>query len=501
MVNLRSELTSVGSRLIMLLLIAAALLFALPLLLAASVETSLLVLLVCVIAGIMLWKPEFTTLVVIFVFYTNLSVVAILNGVPDFIATSFFVLLGVPLFYIIIVQRQRVVINAALILMVIYLAVSLLSAAVSVQPSATYSRVNNYLVEGLILYFLIVNCIRNPQRLRQVVWTLILAGGFIGGLSVYQGVTGDYENDFSGLAQVSNAQINAGPESFLGDQRTVTRLAGPIGEKNRYAQIMVVLVPLAISRIIAEKSRALRVLAALCGIAILGGTFLTFSRGAGIALVVMFVAMLILRTIPFRYWLALAVGVPLLMLVFAPDYFERISTLGEVSGLASGDTSSADTSLLGRATENLGTILIFLDRPILGVGPGQTIRYLRAAGNEIGLRRLTEDRRAHNMYLEELADTGILGFSAFIGIPMVTMIGLWRQSRYWKTRNSEYFHTLAGFLLAILAYMTTATFLHLSYARYYWFLLAVAGAAVWVFKETAYLSERQGKHELDQQSV
>lgn len=501
MVNMRSELFLPGSRRVMLLVIGAALLLALPLILYASAEVTILVLLACVLGSIMFLRPEFTTLVVIFVFYTNLSVVAVRNGVPELLATSFFLLLGLPLFYILVVQKRQPVINSVVVMMIIYLGISLLSTALSVQPSATISSINNYLVEGLILYVLILNCIRDTMLLRKVVWVLIIAGGFIGGLSVYQGTTGDYQNEFSGLAQVSNAQINAGPESFFGDQRTVVRLAGPIGEKNRYAQVMIVLLPLAISRIVAERSRAQRVLAALCGALILGGMFLTFSRGAGIALIVIFVAMIALRTIQFRYWLALALGTPLLMLLFAPDYIERISTLSGISELASGNTTEADTSLLGRATENIGTLNIFLDHPILGVGPGQTIRYLRAAGNEVGLHLLTSDRRAHNMYLEELADTGILGFTAFTSILFITVIRLWQLSKYWRTRNNDYFQTLAGLLLAVLAYMTTATFLHLSYARYYWFLLAIAGAAVCIFNEMARLSERHNMDELDQQSI
>jgi hypothetical protein len=34
-----------------------------------------------------------------------------------------------------------------------------------------------------------------------------------------------------------------------------------------------------------------------------------------------------------------------------------------------------------------------------------------------------------------------------------------------------------GLMLAVVTYMTTGLFLHLSYARYFWLVLAVAGAA------------------------
>jgi O-antigen ligase len=500
MVNTYAESLLSGSRRTILLVIAAALLLALPLIFFTSAEVTMVVLVACLLGAIMFLKPEFTTLVVIFVFYTNLSVVGVRNGIPELFAASFFLLLGLPLFYILVVQKQRFIVNSVVIMMVVYLSLMLLSAAMSAQPNSTFSRINNFLIEGLILYVLILNCFRNTEMIRKAIWVLILAGGFIGALSVYQSATGDYANDFGGLAQASNAAINAGPESFLGQQRTVTRLAGPIGEKNRYAQMMVVLLPLAISRIVAERSPRLKLLAALCGMMILGGTFLTFSRGAGIAVIVIFVAMAALRIFDLRYWLLMAIGIPLLMLVFAPDYFERLSTLGEVSTIAEGTAGEADGSLLGRATENIGTLMIFLDHPLFGVGPGQTIRYIRAAGNEVGLRHLNEDRRAHNMYLEELADTGILGFAAFMSIVGITVVRLWQQARYWKSRNNDYFQTLAGLLMAVLAYMTTAFFLHLSYARYYWFLLAIAGAAIHVFSETARSTEKENPDELAEQN-
>jgi O-antigen ligase len=447
-------------------------------------------------------RPEFTTLVVIFVFYTNMSVVAIRGGVPEILALSFFLLLGLPLLYALFVEKKPFIVNTVIVLMMIYLAFILMSAITSVQPSASYSRVNNFVIEGLILYILIVNCVRTNNILQKSIWALILAGGLIGSLSVYQGVTGDYENDFGGLAQVSNAAINAGEETFLGEQRTVSRLAGHIGEKNRYAQTMVVLLPLAVSRIFIEKSLRKQALAAVCGVFILGGTLLSFSRGAGITVFALCVAMGVLRIVPFRYWLIVALSAPLLMFVFAPDYFERISTLSGVSELASGNTDEADGSILGRATENLGTFIVFLEHPLLGVGPGQVSRYIREAGNQLGLRHLTEDRRAHNMYLEELADTGILGFAPFISILGYTVWRLYTLMRYWQSRNHEYFHTLAALLLAVFAYMVTAIFLHLSYARYYWFLLAIAGAGIYVFSQ-AQARSNGGKirNELDQQSV
>jgi len=108
------------------------------------------------------------------------------------------------------------------------------------------------------------------------------------------------------------------------------------------------------------------------------------------------------------------------------------------------------------------------------------------------------------MYLEELADTGILAFSAFMAILLITVVRLYQLVRYWRSRNNENFQTLVALLLAVLAYMTSAIFLHLSYARYYWFLLAFAGAGIYIFsrakKQQGRIEERM-LHEQHTQTV
>ena len=48
----------------------------------------------------------------------------------------------------------------------------------------------------------------------------------------------------------------------------------------------------------------------------------------------------------------------------------------------------SDTSMRGRATENLAALNIFLDHPMLGVGPGQTQMYTAKYGDEEGITRL-----------------------------------------------------------------------------------------------------------------
>ena len=86
------------------------------------------------------------------------------------------------------------------------------------------------------------------------------------------------------------------------------------------------------------------------------------------------------------------------------------------------------------------------------------------------------------MYLEELGDTGIIGFTGFMSIVLFTMYQLWQVRRRWAQSRPDIAYTAAGLLLAITAYLASAAFLHLSYIRYYWLLLALAGAAIHIFR-------------------
>ncbi|NCF66279.1 MAG: hypothetical protein GWP61_09900 [Chloroflexi bacterium] len=440
-------------------------------------------------ATLMFAKPETTTVVVLFVLYANLSVVA-MNAykVPELLAASFFVLLGLPFLNYVFVRRQQIVTNRIFFLMVLYLCVLLVSAAFSANPDDSISRIAGFIIEGLALYFLIINAVRTPTMVRWGVWAIVLAGMFMGSITLYQEVTGDYDNDFGGLAKVKASEVKTGEVDIFGKEIKRRRLSGTLGSKNRYAQVMVVLLPFALMLIGSERKWWLRSLAALACVPIVTGALLTFSRGAGIAIIFTILAMTLLRIIKPWHFVLIAITGYLIVIAVIPEYIYRISTVVDLESIAQGNVEEAGGSIRSRSNVNLATFNIFLDYPLLGVGPGQTNQYTSSYGNEIGTfyRALDNTRRAHNMFLEELADTGAIGFTLFVGIALITMYQVWRVRQYGKIkRRPEITYTAAGFFLAILAYMVTAMFLHLSYVRYYWFLLAFAAAFVQVYRTQA----------------
>jgi putative inorganic carbon (HCO3(-)) transporter len=440
-------------------------------------------------------QPETATLFVVFVLYSNMSVVFKRNGLPQPVAAAAFLLLGLPLFNYVVIRREKVVGSIPFFLMIVYFAVALLSATWAGDPRQSATWITNYILEGLILYFLFINTIRTPSVLRKAIWVIIVAGAMMGGLSVYQAYTNSYNNDFGGWATVSRSQINVGQEDILGNQQAVSRVSGPIGEKNFYALILVVLLPLAISRFSAERSTMLRILALMLCVPILGGALLTYSRGAGVAAGAMIVAMFALGGLRLRYILVVGVIAAVTLAVFVPDYVGRISTISSVFELLSGNAAAAGGSVQGRATENLASLRIFTEHPILGVGPGQTRLFIQAAANDIGFRALAPQRRAHDLYLEILSDNGILGLISYLMIVFVTMYQLWSVARRFKKTRPDIFYTVTGLLVALITFQVNGVFLHLSYFRYYWFLMALAEASVLIFKSTSSEEVTAGHHE------
>jgi putative inorganic carbon (HCO3(-)) transporter len=431
---------------------------------------------------------DVAALLFLFILYTNLAVVATeFHGVPQLIASSIALLLLFPILKYVLIERQPLVITPVLPLLFAFLGALFLAAALSSEPLVGRNAVVTYLTEGLLLYLLVSNAVRTTRTLNRVCWVLIIAGSLLGAISIYQELTHTYANNYGGLAQVdrvgTGGGFNIAPEDSE-EKILRPRLGGPLGSENRYAQIMVVLMPLALIRVFRERSRRLRLLATGASLLILGGLLLTFSRGAAVALGVILLLMVLLRELRLRQIIVLLAAVTVAVALVIPDYVVRLSSLQGVTAISTTDESAyTDRAVLGRATENLAAWYTFLENPLTGVGPGVYFReYSQEYANRLGLRYLESNRRAHSLYLEMAADTGLIGLGAFVAMVLTAAGYLYRNSRYWRDHDRERSILASSFLFALLGYLATAFFLHLSYQRFFWALLALASSTIWALE-------------------
>ena len=424
-------------------------------------------------------RPEYAVLLVVALIYSNAPVVLVqFHDMPLILAAAVPFILVAPLAYDLLANRRPIVLTPAMPWIALFLVVQLVSTVFARDLPAAAGAVGSFLLEGLLLYLLVTNTVRTPAMIRSIIWVLLIVGALLGALSLWQELTGTYTNAYFGFAQTEAA--------ITGLTETGTaRLAGPIGEKNRYAQIMLMLVPLAILQASAERRTILKLAAFASGALAAIAVALTFSRGAALAAAMIVAAMVALRYIRPGHLLA-AAALVLVVILAVPSYAGRLASLADVTAIFSDEPAAGgtDNSLLSRATENLAALNVFADHPILGVGPDQFPEYYREYADEIGISVRAADREAHNLYLEKAAETGILGLVTFFGAVVATLFQLARARAAAIARRPELAAMASGFMLALVAYLATGIFLHMSYARYFWLILALAGATAHVVLRT-----------------
>jgi putative inorganic carbon (HCO3(-)) transporter len=425
-------------------------------------------------------RPDTATLVVVAILYSNAAAIAVQRyDVPYFVGAAFPLLLVVPFAYHIVIRRQPIIIATGLPWMLGYFIVMILGTAAGMasDPDRAIEALVTFIVEGLLIYFVTTNVVRSLVDLQTVVWVLLLVGGVIGALSVHQQATGSFDSDYGGFARVSEATLAVG--SF--DQGGQPRLAGPIGEKNRFAQVMVVLIPLGLLQVWTARRTALRILAAVATAFIAAGAVLTFSRGAALGFAITILLMAVLGYIRPSQVIAVALGA-MVLFTLQPTYLERLLTVEALSGAAEdpGSALAEDDSFRKRANETIAALLVFADHPVLGVGRGLFPVHYGDYADEVGIISDPEARQAHNLYAGMAAETGLLGITFFMGIFISTLWALARVRRRCARIAPQHAAMATAFFLAVVAYLTTGLFLHLSYERYLWILMALAASAAYV---------------------
>lgn len=432
------------------------------------------------------WRADVATIVFAFAFYANVLVVAArFHGVPTPLASMVVLLLLLPMFRSIVIHRNPVVVTSTLGYMFLFLCSMMVSTAVSPSPGISLPLIGSFFLEGIVLYFLVSNVANDVRRVQNIILVLVVAGVFMAALSVFQELTRSYDNNFFGFAQVSEGGFDVGE----GDDAVLRqRLAGPIGEQNRYAQVLLMVVPLAYFAGRVAKQRFQRVLWYLAAALIAAGVFLTFSRGAAVAAFAVLFLMVLHRVISIGRLVVIVLVAGLLMAAVAPDYVLRIASLGTVTE-ATDSEADVDGAIRGRTTEALAAINVFVDHPVVGVGPNRFFReFSQIEANKLGLKRLDTNRRSHNLYLELAADQGLLGLGAFGLIMGATVTQLASARKRWLVRDPERAALASGLMFALYSYLITAFFLQLSYQRYLWAMVALANGVIWCLRDAERVS-------------
>lgn len=336
-------------------------------------------------------------------------------------------------------------------------AVTTLAAAFARDQPASIAVLGD-LARNLVVVLVITLLVDRELWLRRAAWTYVLAAGGLASIAVLQQLTESFGSTWLGLVAVTADGAN--------------RSMGPL-DTVFFGQMLVPAAILALYLFLSGERRTGKVAALSLFLVSLAAIGYTASRGALLAAACALTLTAILQSR--RPWIPLA-AIALAGLALAPalseDYRGRLGALaGAVAAGPASLASSEDDSIRFRLGENIAAVQMFVDHPVLGVGPANyPSRYLEYSPG-IGLDPRLEEREPHSLVLEALAETGLVGAGV-----LVAVIGC-ALSTAWTARNRLAGSTrmlAEGIFVALVGFLVAAVFLQSSYPRYLWTMIGLA---------------------------
>jgi O-antigen ligase len=424
-------------------------------------------------AFVALWvvlRPQVGLYILAVFTYLNLSDALEVNfGIPKINQPLIALILVSVIANRIVLKRKPLVFRGVEATMVLYGIVATMSVMFAVaNQSAALDRLIDWLKDFAILIIMVQLC-DDEQSFKTVLWALILSAALVAGLSWYHTFTGDTDNTFFGLAKSGVHQIVGAMDDL--------RVTGPLDDPNFYAQILLMIFPIAAYRMLTGTTQAGRLIGALCTVLIVGAAIFTYSRGGFLALVVVSGLLVLDRKYNLLRVAALGAVLIILLLPILPQgYVDRVLTLGDALPVNAGLQTEA--SFRGRTSEMIIATQMFAENPILGVGKRNYQALYVEYSSMLGLDPRLEDRQAHSLYLELAAEMGMLGILSFGAILLALFRSTARARRQFRELDRPDLSAwTASLQLGIVSYLITSIFLHADYARYMWIMFALAASA------------------------
>lgn len=366
---------------------------------------------------------------------------------------------GVALWFFDGARRRTLLLRGSLPvgLATVYIAALSLSTFGAVELGEALAEVIKWL--ELLVLLLVVPSMVGPAQARWLAAALVLGG-------IGQGLLGLYQFVF-----------RIGPEYFL-ILGQFMRASGVFAQPNPYGGYLGLTLPVALSLAIWAWSAWLRQpirqwtallwsLYFTAGTAMIGaGLLASWSRGAWLGAVVGATVVLILRS----RLAALLSGVVVLVLLaalllgaFSPEAIpapiaERLQDLPEYFGFTdvlSQPVTDENFSVIERIAHWVAAQRMWELSPWLGVGPGN----YAAVYPQVRLPRWEEPLgHAHNVYLNVLGESGLVGLAAYLTLWLAIVFWVWRRIRATAACNSEicrWFSALGIGVLGVVGHLST----------------------------------------------
>lgn len=258
-------------------------------------------------------------------------------------------------------------------LLLFYLLIIFVSTWLATDGSTALEQFETFL-KRIVVFFMIAWTLTSSERLSKAIWLVLLLSLFLAYQAYLQGTQGA---SWGGMTP------------YPGYEETRVRWYGDWDGPNVFGILFVIAAAITLEFVFGPYSLLVRVAGGALLLSYLGGIYLTNSRGAVLALAC---AILFYFKDRFRRPMAIIVGVAAVLglLAFGP------SRMSEVS---SKESSAHERTWLWEQG-----LAMLRENPALGVGRGEF-------AHRVDLKLI-----AHNNYVQNFAETGLLGFFCFVAI-------------------------------------------------------------------------------------
>jgi O-antigen ligase len=348
----------------------------------------------------------------------------------------------------------------------LYISWAILSGIWSDGPEGTRFLLQSLAI-ALIYMFAFATLLKSERDLKTFLYPVVLVASLIAGLSVIAFGTPGLQIPYLTLLQGGRAQ-------------------GAVGDPDFFAAMCLVFIPLGVVLASEARQRWLRFLMIGATITLLGGTFLSLSRGAFLA--TMLLGIIFLATRPERLFrarrekAAALVIIALGMIGFFSRPFLREEVVTRAESIYAPKTQE-EASGAGRTELWKGAIRTARENPILGVGYGsfaiisqELILHTPNVNPLVFQKRQQGDNFvAHNTYLGTAAELGFTGLFLYLALIVSTGLSLLKTSRRALAGGAPFAGRIAyALVLGLTAWAACMFFLNGESARTFWIVVGLA---------------------------
>lgn len=251
------------------------------------------------------------------------------------------------------------------------------------------------------------------------------------------------------------------------------RSMGLMENANSFGHLAALALPLALYQYL-YRDGMIRIVGLVLSVLLVGGVVASVSRGALLSVLIVVTVTLLRerrRAIP----LLLVIGVAMAAAPFMPNYFqERVGNLA--MDVKNSVMIGQQHDLTSRGYLNTAGLRIWAAHPIIGVGIGNFGHYYVQSEFREDLSG-TEATITHNIYIQALAEMGIVGAAVLAWLLLSSVRNVWCARRASEPGSQEWIYFGALQMMALAIFVSTATYGSLMNSDFWMFIGLTSVAA------------------------